>query len=203
MRRALKPFLFIVIGIIVAFPLFSLTYYIMARTSTPQFCSTCHEIVPAYQAWKTSSHSNNPQGTVANCMDCHLPPPEDTINFFYTKTLHGAKDVFAHLVHGSEAYDRQENRRKAYENMENQYCLKCHRNLLHLPDKRGAMLAHRSALYGREGNERKCVDCHHKLVHMDRSYYAYKEIRGPYRAPGIVFNSRGEVEYPTDWGGSL
>jgi cytochrome c-type protein NapC/trimethylamine-N-oxide reductase cytochrome c-type subunit TorC len=47
------------------------------------------------------------------------------------------------------------------------------------------------------------MDCHHKLVHVDRSYYAYKEFRGPYRAPGIVFNSEGEVEYPIQWGGEL
>ncbi|MFP4035861.1 MAG: cytochrome c3 family protein [Desulfovermiculus sp.] len=203
MRKAFKPLIFIILGIVIGFPVFSMTYYTMARTSTPQFCSTCHEIVPAYDAWKTSSHVNNPQGIVANCMDCHLPPPEDTVDFFYTKTLHGAKDVLAHVMHGSEGYDRPENRRKAYENMQNENCKKCHRNLLHMPSKRGAMLAHRSALYGREENERKCVDCHHQLVHVDRSYYNYKEFRGPYRAPGIVFNSKGEVEYPTQWGGDL
>mgnify|MGYP006298719863 FL=1 len=203
MRKVFKPLIFIILGIIIGFPVFSMTYYTMARTSTPQFCSTCHEIVPAYEAWKTSSHVNNPQGIVANCMDCHLPPPEDTVDFFYTKTLHGAKDVLAHVMHGSEAYDRPQNRRKAYKNMKNENCKKCHRNLLHMPYKRGAMLAHRSALYGREGNERKCVDCHNKLVHVNRPYYAYKEFRAPYRAPGIVFNSQGEVEYPTQWGDRL
>ena len=198
MRRAYKPILFIIIGIIVAFPLFSMTYYTMARTSTPEFCSICHEIVPAYQAWKTSSHVNNPQGIVANCMDCHLPPPQDTVDFFFTKTLHGAKDVFYHILHGSEGYDRPENRRKAYKNMDNQYCMKCHRNIIHIPEKRGAMLAHRQVIYG---GERKCVDCHNKLVHVDRNYYAYKEFRGPYRSPGITFNSKGEVVYPTEFGG--
>jgi cytochrome c-type protein NapC/trimethylamine-N-oxide reductase cytochrome c-type subunit TorC len=198
MRRWLKPALLIVLGIVIAFPLFSMTYYTMARTSTPGFCSSCHEIVPAYDAWKTSSHRNNPQGIQANCMDCHLPPPQNTIDFFYTKTLHGAKDVFFHLLHGPEGYDRAENRRKAYENMENENCMKCHRNIIHIPEKRGAMLAHRQVIYG---GERKCVDCHNKLVHVDRSFYAYKEFQAPYRSPGITFNSRGEVVYPTDFGG--
>ncbi|MFO8082990.1 MAG: NapC/NirT family cytochrome c [Desulfobacterales bacterium] len=203
MKKVLKPALWIAIGIFLAFPLFSLTYYTMARTSTPQFCSSCHEIIPAYQAWKTSPHVNNSQGIVANCMDCHLPPPENTIAFFYTKTLHGAKDVFYHFLHGPEGYDRAENRMKAYMNMENENCMKCHRNILHIPDKRGAMLAHRSVLYAKPGSERKCVDCHNKLVHVDRNYYAYKELRVPYRGPGISFNSRGKVEYPKEWGGSL
>ncbi|MEE4313516.1 MAG: NapC/NirT family cytochrome c [Desulfofustis sp.] len=204
MKRAVKPLLLICLGVLIAFPLFSLLYYTMARTSTPQFCSSCHEIVPAYQSWMTSSHVNNPQGIVANCMDCHLPPPEHTIDFFYNKTLHGIKDIVVHVLEGSESYDRAENRAAAYAYMKNENCQKCHRNLLHIPAKRGAMLAHRAALYGREGNERKCVDCHHRLVHVDRAYYAHKESRGPYRAPGILFNSRGEVEYPTNWeGGTL
>jgi cytochrome c-type protein NapC/trimethylamine-N-oxide reductase cytochrome c-type subunit TorC len=198
MPRWLKPVLLVLLGIIIAFPLFSMTYYTMARTSTPGFCSSCHEIVPAYNAWKTSSHRNNPQGIQANCMDCHLPPPENTIDFFYTKTLHGAKDVFFHFLHGPEGYDRAENRRKAYENMENENCMKCHRNIIHIPEKRGAMLAHRQVIYG---GQRKCVDCHNKLVHVDRNIYAYKEFQAPYRSPGITFNSEGEVVYPTDFGG--
>ena len=44
MRPGIKSILFIILGIIVAFPLFSMTYYTMVRTSTPQFCSSCHEI---------------------------------------------------------------------------------------------------------------------------------------------------------------
>lgn len=203
MKRLFKPLVFIGIGIIIAFPLFSLLYYTMARTSTPHFCAGCHEIVPAYRSWQTSSHVNNPQGIVANCMDCHLPPPEKTFAFFYSKTLHGLKDIVVHVIEGPQGYDRAENRKAAYGYMENTHCQKCHRNLLYIPTSRGAMLAHRSALYGRPGYERKCVDCHNMLVHVDRAYYAHKQARGPYRAPGITFNSRGEVEYPGTFGGTL
>ena len=84
MNKKFKPILWIVVGIVLAFPLFSLTYYTMVRTSTPLFCASCHEIQPAYEAWKTSTHVNNPQGIVVDCMDCHLPPPQDTFNFFAT-----------------------------------------------------------------------------------------------------------------------
>jgi cytochrome c-type protein NapC/trimethylamine-N-oxide reductase cytochrome c-type subunit TorC len=198
MKRFTKAAILIIVGIVIAFPLFSMTYYTMARTSTPEFCSSCHEIVPAYQSWKTSTHRNNPQGIQANCMDCHLPPPENTVDFFFTKTLHGAKDVLAHILHGPEGYDRPENRVAAYKDMENENCRKCHRNIEYIPEKRGAMRAHREALYG---GERKCVDCHSKLVHVDRDLYAYKEFQPPYRAPGITFNSEGEVVYPKYFGG--
>lgn len=58
-RRLFKPAVFIALGIIIAFPLFSITYYSMVRTTTPQFCAWCHEIQFAYNTWKTSTHVNN------------------------------------------------------------------------------------------------------------------------------------------------
>jgi cytochrome c-type protein NapC/trimethylamine-N-oxide reductase cytochrome c-type subunit TorC len=185
MKKMLKPAIFVFIGILIAFPVFSLTYYTMVRTSTPGFCASCHEIQPAFNAWKTSTHVNNAQGFVANCMDCHLPAPHDTINFFYTKTAHGLKDLIVHVLQDSGAYDHKKNREAAYASFKNEQCLKCHRNLLNIPDKRGAMLAHRTVLYPKKGYEKKCVDCHRNLVHVDSEIYKYKEKQAPYRGLGI------------------
>lgn len=166
-----------------AFPLFSLAYYTMIRTSTPQFCASCHEIQFAYNSWKSSTHANNAHGFVADCMDCHLPAPHDTFEFFYAKTFHGIKDVFAHFTQNS--YDHQKNRQKAYASFKNAQCQKCHLNILHIPNKRGAMLAHRSVLYPRPGYEKKCVDCHKNLVHNHRDFYEYKQYNPSYRGLGI------------------
>ena len=82
-KRLLKPAVFIALGILIAFPLFSMTFYTMVRPSPPQFCVSCHEIEFAYNSWRTSTHVNNAQGFVADCMDCHLPAPHDTFDFFY------------------------------------------------------------------------------------------------------------------------
>ncbi|MCK5541411.1 MAG: NapC/NirT family cytochrome c [Desulfobacterales bacterium] len=183
MKKFIKPAIFIAIGVLIAFPIFSLTYYTMVRTSTPAFCTSCHEIRPAYDSWKTSTHVNNAQGFTADCMDCHLPAPQDTFNFFYAKTAHGIKDVFAHFVGGP--YDREYSRNHAYETFKNAQCQKCHRNILHIPDKRGAMLAHRTVIYPKKGYEKKCVDCHKNLVHVDRDVYQYKGRQQPYRGLGI------------------
>ncbi|MFP4159606.1 MAG: NapC/NirT family cytochrome c [Desulfobacterales bacterium] len=169
----LKALLLVAVGIVIAFPLFSMTYYTMVRTSTPQFCASCHEIEPAYNTWKTSTHVNNAQGFVADCMDCHLPAPHDTIDFFYKKTLHGIKDVVVHFT--MDEYDREKNRMKAYESFDNAQCQKCHRNIIHIPENRGAMLAHRSVVYALEGREKKCVDCHRDLVHNPSEVYNYKQ----------------------------
>jgi cytochrome c nitrite reductase small subunit len=174
----------VLLGIIIAFPLFSMTYYTMVRTSTPEFCASCHEIHFAYNTWKTSTHVNNAQGFVADCMDCHLPAPHDTIDFFYTKTAHGIKDVFIHFFTLDE-YDHEKNRQKAYASFKNEQCQKCHRNILYIPNKRGAMLAHRAVLYPRPGYEKKCVDCHRNLVHTRSAVYRYKQYEESYRSTGL------------------
>ena len=182
MKRYLAPALLVVGGVILAFPLFSMTYYTMVRTSTPGFCASCHEIESAYNTWRTSSHVNNAQGLVADCMDCHIAAPQDTLSFFYTKTFHGIKDVVIHFLGGE--YDQAKARAAATAGMKNQQCLKCHRNLLHLPNQRGAMLAHRTVLYPRPGYEKSCMDCHRDLVHNPRPYYGYKQYQAPYRGLG-------------------
>lgn len=183
MDKLIRPLIFITVGLIVAFPIFSMTYSTMVRTSTPQFCASCHEIQFAYNTWKTSTHANNAHGFVADCMDCHLPAPHDTFDFFYAKTIHGIKDVFVHFV--QDTYDHEKNRQKAYASFKNDQCQKCHLNILYIPNKRGAMLAHRSVLYPRPGYEKKCVDCHKNLVHNERSYYRYKQYQPPYQGAGI------------------
>ena len=182
-RRFLKPGIFIIAGILIAFPLFSISYYTMVRTSTPQFCAICHEIQFAYNTWKTSTHANNSQGFVADCMDCHLPAPQDTYEFFFAKTMHGLKDLILHFT--QEEYDREKNRQKAYDGFKNKQCQKCHRNILYIPDKRGAMLAHQTVIYPRPGYEKRCVDCHQNLVHNPRAFYQYKQYRESYRGLGL------------------
>ena len=185
MKKYIVGGVLILVGIVIAFPLFSMTYYTMVRTSTPEFCASCHEIQFAYQTWKTSTHVNNAQGFVADCMDCHLPAPHDTFDFFFAKTAHGIKDIYIHITEGPENYDHQKNREAAYASFKNDQCQKCHRNILNIPDKRGAMLAHRDVLYPRPGYEKRCVDCHRNLVHNPSEVYRYKQFQPSYRGLGV------------------
>jgi cytochrome c-type protein NapC/trimethylamine-N-oxide reductase cytochrome c-type subunit TorC len=188
--RAIKTIILVSIGILIAFPLFSISYYTMVRTSTPEFCALCHEIKPAVRAWRASSHANNAAGVMADCMDCHLPAPQHMFDFFFAKTYHGMKDVVAHFV--GEPYDRKKIREYAYAAFYNDQCLKCHRNLLDMPNKRGAMLAHRTVLYARPGYEKRCVDCHYDLVHDDKAAVMFRQYRRlPYQARGLRVRGLG------------
>ena len=171
MKKYFIGVLLVMAGFIIAFPVFLMTNFAMLQTSTPEFCSSCHEIEPAYREWKTSSHAHNKRGVVAVCMDCHLPPPEKTIKFLYGKTYHGLKDVVGHFLGGE--YDRLETRRAATQGMENSNCLSCHQNLLYITNRRGGMLAHRSVLYPRPGYEKRCTECHENLVHNPAPLYQF------------------------------
>ena len=184
MKKAVIAGALVVVGIVIAFPLFSMSYYTMVRTSTPEFCASCHEIKPAVVAWRSSTHTNNAAGVVVDCMDCHLPAPEDTFDFFFAKTYHGIKDVAIHFLVGE--YDQEKARELAYTHFDNSMCQKCHRNLLHMPTQRGAMLAHRSVLHARPGYEKKCIDCHYDLVHSERGLVMFRQTRQiPYQAKGL------------------
>ena len=184
MKKYLLAGLLIVVGIFIAFPLFSMSYYTMVRTSTPEFCASCHEIKPAVVAWRSSTHTNNAAGVMVDCMDCHLPAPQETFNFFFAKTYHGIKDVVLHFTAGP--YDREKAREAAYAAFDNQQCQKCHRNLLYMPTQRGAMLAHRAVVHARPGYEKKCIDCHYDLVHSERGLVMFRQTRNiPYQAKGM------------------
>ncbi len=184
MKKHLRSIVLVALGVIISFPVFSISYYTMVRTSTPGFCASCHEIEFAYNTWRSSTHVNNAHGFVADCMDCHLPAPQDTVDFFYSKTAHGIKDIVIHFIDGAEAYDHEKNRERAWATIKNEQCQKCHRNILYIPNKRGAMLAHRAALYPRPGYEKRCLDCHKNLVHNEKSYFQYKQYRENYRGLG-------------------
>ena len=184
MKKWIIGGLLVLTGILIAFPLFSMSYYTMVRTSTPDFCASCHEIKPAVRAWRSSTHANNAAGVVVDCMDCHLPAPQDTYDFFFAKTYHGLKDVAIHFLVGE--YDREKAKNSAYASFDNDQCQKCHRNLLNMPNQRGAMLAHRSVVYARPGYEKQCVDCHYDLVHNDKLQVMFRQYRRlPYQAKGL------------------
>lgn len=169
MKRLLGFLIFFFLFPLLAFPLMNLGYKIMVDTSTPSFCASCHEIKPAVSAWRTSTHASNSKGFTARCIDCHLPPPEQTIYFFFSKAKHGIKDFWGHYF--GEPYDAAKRREIVYSTMDNSNCLKCHQSLLYLPDKRGAMLAHRDALFGDNGKGKSCFLCHRNLVHKSSSAY--------------------------------
>jgi nitrate/TMAO reductase-like tetraheme cytochrome c subunit len=134
-----------------------------------EFCASCHEIKPAVVAWRSSTHVNNPQGFVADCMDCHLPAPHKTFDFFFAKTFHGAQRRDQAFHHRSNTTARKTGRRptrpSTMPNARNAIatCWPCPQT------RRHAGPPHRAL--PRQGYEKKCVDCHYDLVHNDSDHH--------------------------------
>lgn len=168
-KMALLIFALTLAGV-VSIVLVNIGYKIMVETSTPSFCASCHEIKPAVEKWRTSSHASNEKGFTARCMDCHLPPPEQTISFFFSKAKHGIKDFWGHFF--GDPYDAEKRRSIVYSTYPNTNCVKCHQNILFIPDKRGAMLAHRAVVYQNSDRGLSCFECHRDLVHKARGTYS-------------------------------
>lgn len=56
------------IGIGFVFIMAASTGAALKVTSTPQFCSSCHEMAPEYKSWQATSHSK------IACVTCHIEP---------------------------------------------------------------------------------------------------------------------------------
>ncbi len=150
-------------GFAFAIPFFLMTNNLMLYTSTPEFCSSCHEHLETLQTWKESSHYKNSHGVVVTCKDCHLPSFEDSVSFYLAKAYHGTKDITLHYI-GPE-YDREAIKKHVRDGMQNSTCLRCHKNLLSL-QHRGSKLAHTACFWPKPGNKQKrCMECHENLVH--------------------------------------
>ncbi len=140
--------------------LFNFTTWTVGYTSSEQFCIGCHEMRDSYMDWKTSSHYNSQTGVVASCADCHLPT--DMASKIKVKIIAGFRDTFMHYFGNPEKLDFQKLAEKARNNIRDDSCVKCHKNLFPTLITKGGLIAHRAL---KRGEKKKCVDCHQNFVH--------------------------------------
>lgn len=117
-----------------------------ALASRPKTCATCHEIEPAYDQWRISSH----YGT--SCWKCHTEPGATG----YLKMIwRGAGNLIQHAV-GDYDYPPQAH-------VIDGSCLRCH-ELSARPEtipQDSLRIAHSKHV------DQSCDDCHGRLVHTE------------------------------------
>ncbi len=156
-----------VIFIVVVVVVFGLgfTYGSIELTSTPEFCSQCHEMEHSYTTWKKSSHYNVKKGERrATCKDCHLPTWRQPGELVVAKVYHGTKDVYHHFADQEEMkykYYQYEMKMKARKSIPKNSCIECHRDTLY-SDKPELKIYHADLI---KNKRLHCVDCHKNLVH--------------------------------------
>ena len=170
-RRQIKGFLWSgIAGIAIGVAVMLLGNMFYTKSSTNESCISCHYHSEADEAWKQSSHYNNPSGTKTDCAQCHLPPEGQ--GRFAAKTRLGLKDLWSYIFKKSEDIDWAAKRDAEYARkmVFGESCKSCHVNLFPEGVTDDGITAH---LYY-ENNERKldlqCISCHLDVGHPIPGY---------------------------------
>ena len=155
-------------GIILFISLYQTSVYF----STDESCMSCHVHPHAEESWKLSKHYNNRSGTKVHCVDCHLPPKNQTWNHYSAKAKLATKDLWGYLTKDSADFDwdKKSEVEHAVKYIPNESCKACHHNLFPEGVSDDAIIAH---LYYEE-NETKldlqCISCHLDAGHYNPNY---------------------------------
>lgn len=112
---------------------------VLARSSTPDFCSGCHVMEAEYEAW---AHTGAHRGI--KCVDCHLPNQNKGVHYLW-KSIDGLKDAV--VFYSGKVSDQivvSEHGREVIQ----ANCIRCHGTAV-------SMIAH----------DRPCWGCHRGLQH--------------------------------------
>jgi len=170
-KKGIKKWIFLA-GIGLGFALFVTAYQVSVYFSSNESCLMCHVHPHVEQSWKRSVHVNSRSGVITNCVDCHLPPKDQTWNHYSAKVKLGVKDLWGYLVKDSADFnwDMKSELENAVKYIPNASCVACHANLFPAGVNDDVIIAH---LYY-ENNEKKlnlqCISCHLDVGHYNPNY---------------------------------
>ena len=168
------------IGLLVGVLLMALFDNTMNKTSTNDYCMSCHLHEQADLDWKKSPHYNSHSGVMTDCIACHLPPKEEGLLKYYTaKTRMGLKDIWTKMTKNAEEIDWESKREleHARKIVYNSTCEKCHVNLYPEGISDDGITAH---LHYEENAEKlglDCISCHLNVGHYMPGY-EHKRLEG-------------------------
>lgn len=159
--------LFAILGVVIILVLISIS---MARTSSTEYCISCHELKRYKDELEKSSHALDEDDRPIGCKQCHIPN-EFGPEYVVVKLL-GLKDVYVHLFGDIEHLDRREMQEFARRFIPDENCLACHENLYQNTAGKEisetGRVAHES-YEGKNGQTRSgCAGCHQNLAHLPR-----------------------------------
>ncbi|MFA9388331.1 MAG: SUMF1/EgtB/PvdO family nonheme iron enzyme [Prolixibacteraceae bacterium] len=139
-------------------------------TSSNDYCMSCHVHTETDRLWKFSTHYNNNNGNVVNCIDCHLPPKEKgLVNYTLAKAKHGIKDIYGYYT--KDSADFQWHLRShpdiAVRYVYDDGCIKCHQNLFPSTLNSAGCEAH--LFYEANAETKSCISCHISVGHYNPS----------------------------------
>ena len=174
------------LGLLLGISLMLVLGSLSVKTSTNEYCMSCHYHTQADADWKKSSHYLNSSGTATDCAACHLPPKEDGyLRHYMAKAKMGAKDYWAKMTKDAEQIDWSAKRELGHAGriVYNSSCEKCHVNLFPEGISDDGITAH---LYYDENSRKldlQCISCHLNAGH-DIPGYQHKKLEGKIETGG-------------------
>ena len=180
----------LLLGILLGFVILISVYQTSVYFSSNESCMMCHVHPHAEETWKQSSHYLNASGVKTDCIDCHLPPRDETWAHYTAKVSLGIKDLWGYMFKDSADFDweRKSELDYAVRYIPNQSCLKCHHNLFPQGITDDGVIAH---LYYEENAEKldlQCISCHLDVGHYNPNY-SHSKLSG---VPG--FSTKAHVD---------
>jgi cytochrome c nitrite reductase small subunit len=112
---------------------------LMAKSETPEFCSSCHVMQAQFDSWfHEGAHRS------IRCIDCHLPH-QNIMAHYVWKSIDGMKDV---VVFHSGMTPETLNLSDRGQNVLQANCVRCHETTV-----------------WRITRDRNCWECHRRLSH--------------------------------------
>lgn len=167
-----KKRFFLLLGVVIGAGLTVASYKTSVYFSSDESCMMCHVHPHVEDSWKQSVHVNNGSGVKTHCVDCHLPPQDQTWKHYSAKARLGLKDVWSYMTKDSADFewDTKSELEHAVKYIPNESCKECHQNLFPEGITDDGITAH---LYYDE-NEKKldlqCISCHLDAGHYDPNY---------------------------------
>jgi len=180
----------LVFGGVVALGIFSVSVgisgaYVLAHTSTEEFCVSCHEMSYNFAEYKGTIHDTNRTGVRAICTDCHVPHEPGPLVLAKIKAT---KDLFYTYVSPSIDTKEKFEAKRAHmaQNIwremkanDSSTCRSCHRADKMDPNLQSEKAKVRHAKGKVDG--KTCIECHFAIAH--------KEPEGP--GPAELFGNTG------------
>ena len=141
------------------------------KTSTNEYCVSCHIHPMADAAWKKSVHYDTRSGYRIACVECHLPPKGD--NYLWEKGKTGLRDLWSFYTKDSASFNWEERGRLevARGHVFESSCIECHENLFPAKLTKEGEDAH---LYYKQQKDKApdlhCINCHLNAGHYIEGY---------------------------------
>lgn len=168
--RNKNPRVLLIIGGTAVLVIVGVLGFVSSYTSRPDFCTKCHEMQPAYDAWKVSVHAE------VDCANCHYP---GFFGFFKQKaTL--TSDVFKHIT---KSYTVPINADSALsKKVSGDGCLDCHTPKRIITPRRTLVMNHN--VHIEKGIN--CATCHNRAGHpTSKGYQTFISMQGCFRCHGL------------------